>query len=312
MEQQQEASLYNVLTHNFGEQLQPQLQRKATLTMLSHAIEDEVLGNNLSPVIFAAFQDIRYYQPERPRYDLLRTKARAVALFGRSLSEAQALDQDWFVVINEPRFKVVLASQEVSVSPELDHFKSAQVSDSFRPFQGIWSYDREVVDFASRYLATQAGGAVAQSVEEVVAMPHQPFEQVRYVSNISDRILLQMEATNRHALGQISRNQQLLNDLEQQAGLLQDVEGARQLAEHERSKLHRELNLLYNDITRSQTMITQAIVDKARLEQAVEGSKALLESLRQQLKTLSQSEPTSVLKIIDQLQGLLTPPQPNL
>ena len=304
--EQSQSSLYDVISRRYAERVQPQVQRKATLTTLCHAIEDEVLNNELSPVIFAAFQNERYYEREHSRYDQLRQTARAVTLYGRSLSAEVRYDRDWFVVINEPRFKVVLASYEI----EPDQANPA-IGEAYRPFLGIWSYDHEIVDFATRYLAGSASPEASQASEEVIGLPHQAVQQVKFVSSVSDRILANMERTNQHALLQLNQNQRLLLDLEHQTDLLQRVDQAKQLAENERNILHKELDRLYEELTRSQTVMTQAIIDRARLEQTVETSKALLQQVHAQLKTLDGAVPTDPsLEMLEKVQNILHRTQP--
>lgn len=307
---QPQPSLYDVLQAKFAGQLQPQLQRKSTLTMLSHALEDEVLQHKLSPVIFAAFQDIRYYRYEQERYDQLRTTARSVTLFGRSLSQVAAYDHDWFVVINEPRFKAVLASKELSeISPGAEGPASLSPREALRPFLGLWSYDRKVVDYASQFLAAEAEENVLKAVAEVVTAPYEAVEQLRSVHGVTDRILSEMEHTNRRAISQINHNQQLLSDLEQQAERLQEVDEAKQLAETQCNTLHHELRHLYNELTRSQTVMTQAVIDKARLEQAVKISGELFHQLATQL---ASDDNTQALQMLTKIQQLLKPPSSNI
>ncbi len=305
---EQNVSLYSVLNQRFGSRLQPQLQRKATLATLSHAIEDVVLHNNLEPVVFVAFQNERYYRQEQVRYDQIRIQARNLTVYGKNISEKVTYDRDWFVVVNEPRFKVVMASYELDPVLEETHLPEVQ-NEAYRPFLGIWSYDNEVVDFACRYLAQQEPASVSRAVEEVISLPQSTPEQVRLISNISDRILLKMEKTNRHALHQINHNHQLLLDLEHQAGMLEQVDLAKQMAETERNNLHTELKRLYNELTRSQTVMTQAIVNKARLEQAVETSKSMLQQLHLQLEELagasSAEQGQQVLETVKKIQLLL-------
>ncbi len=300
--EQQALSLYTVLNNKFGARLQPQLQRKATLVVLSHALEDEVLNHRLAPVIFAAFQDARYYQNELTRYEQLRKTARSVTVFGRSLSHQTNYQKDWFVVVNEPRFKAVVACQEVDAELETPR-------ESMRPFLGIWSYDPEVVDFACQMLAAQTDQAVARVVEEVVATPHDPVQQLRFTRDVSDRLMVEMENSNRRALDQITHNRQLLTEMEKQANLLHEVDSAKQLAETERNTLHQELRWLYDELTRSQTIMTQAMIEKARLDQAKGASAVLFEQIQAELTKIEPSAHSAqVLELLAKLQHALNLP----
>lgn len=290
-------SLYNILNAKFGQLLHSQFQRKSVLVALSHAIEDEVIKHNLSPVIFAAFQDIRYYNPEQNRYDQLRATARTVKIFGRNLSDEPVYETDWFVVINEARFKVLLACRQLD---------EVAVSEKSRTFEGYYTYEPQVVDYASEVLAAHSDEQTIQAVKEINQMPHDAQEQFRFVSSVSDRILAQMENTNRQAIEQINRNQQLLSDLQNQTKILQEIDLAKIMVENERDSLHHELKLLYIELTRSQTVMTQAVVDKTRLDQNLQQSSVLFEQLREQLEaanTTSQLSPT--LTLLTQLQQML-------
>ncbi|MEN9254716.1 MAG: DICT sensory domain-containing protein, partial [Gloeomargarita sp. SZTDM-1c_bins_89] len=48
--------------------LRPQIYFKASLTALSHAMEDQVLGSQDDPLVIANFQKERYYRQETRRY----------------------------------------------------------------------------------------------------------------------------------------------------------------------------------------------------------------------------------------------------
>ncbi|MBA3923768.1 MAG: histidine kinase, partial [Nostocaceae cyanobacterium] len=52
--------------------LRPQLYFKASLTALSHAMEDQVLASSLGqPLVIASFQRERFYRQEAHRYKRL-------------------------------------------------------------------------------------------------------------------------------------------------------------------------------------------------------------------------------------------------
>jgi DICT domain-containing protein len=296
---QNEISLYEALREKFNEQLQPQLQCKTTLMTLSHALEEEVLQNRLAPVIFTSFQDVRYYQSEVARYQELESIARSVTLFGRNLSHNPTFEKEWFVVINEPRFKALMACYEVE--PTAFSRWGVTPDEKIRPFVGIWSYEREVVDYATLFLVAHASPKAVQAVEEVLSQPHHNLEQMRFVSNISDRILTRMESMNRRVQTQVSHNKHL------QTGIA-EVDSARQIAENERDSLHTELKRLYDELTRSQTIMAQAVIDKARLEQTLQLGASLLSQLEQQIADLTPSDQT--LRLLTQLQALLSPVKP--
>ena len=61
--------------------LVPQVLRKVTLLALTRAIEDECCARAERPVLFAAFQQQRFFLQSQPRWDELARTARAVIVF---------------------------------------------------------------------------------------------------------------------------------------------------------------------------------------------------------------------------------------
>src|SRR4051794_10283174 len=110
-----EQSLYSELNANFKGRLQPHFQRKSSLITMSHILENQVLNQGLSPVIFTAFQKAQYFQQEKSRYERLSRISRCVTIFGQDLPGGPVFQHEWFIVINEPRFKALIASYELSV-----------------------------------------------------------------------------------------------------------------------------------------------------------------------------------------------------
>ena len=303
-EPEQKASLYNVLRQQFAEQLQPQLQHKTTLIALSHAIEEEILSSSLSPVIFVGFQKLHYYQQEQPRYEKLRAQAQAVTLYGENISADHAYIHDWFVVVNEPRLKVVMVSHQLETDQAVG---AGSMKESNRPFVGVWSYNPEIVNFACRYLAQRDSVVLAETVERAISLPHQPLIQIQYMSNISDRIFAQMEHATSRTLTQINHSHRLLVELQQQAT---QINHAKTVAENERDSLHQELKRLYFELTRSQTIMTEAVINRTRLEKVVETSKVLLQQLQAQLDRLpNRANDSKTIELLGKIQGTLEEPE---
>ncbi len=280
--QDKKFSLYNALNARFGNRLTPQLQRKATLKALSNALEDAVLRSDLQPVVFTAFQKVEYYQHEIGRYNALEQVAKAVALYVEGIEgSSEKLEGDWFVVVNEPRFKALMACRELYDQPA--------GKDNFRSFTGFWSYDREVVDYASQLLADrfmQHDPNLQQALNEVLNTPYQPLEQITYVREVGERILNEMARTNQKAISQINRNQELLSDLERQQELLQELNQTIEIVTVERSTLQLELKRLYAELTRSQQIMTDTLIEKARYEQQRGPAIILLRQFENELELL--------------------------
>lgn len=301
-------SLYDALNSQFGERFSPQLQRKTTLIVLSHALEDAVLDNELQPIIFTAFQQARYYAHEANRYEALGKTARIITVYGCEVPEApEALEHDWFIIVNEPRFKAMMISRTVN--------EGIYESEAGRPFLCVWSYDHEVVDYACRLLAGRLqsdNNALQKSLDEVLNTPHQPLEQVRFAQDVGNRILHNLEHTNQQTIRQISRNQKLLDELQDQEKLLQEISQAAENVRSERTILQGELKKLYLDLTHSQQVMTEALIEKAHSEQRSHIFIAMLQNLENEISRIEASSDKSALEaatlrakaLIEELKGL--------
>jgi len=130
--------------------LRPQLYFKSSLVALSHAIEDQVLAEQGSPIVFANFQKERYYQQEAHRYARIARIAKQVFVlavpetrfaqeitpYNRiALDGEDPLAQEWHVIALDPSYSLCLIAREKLVSRRPDHA---------RQFEGIWSFDRRI------------------------------------------------------------------------------------------------------------------------------------------------------------------------
>jgi DICT domain-containing protein len=299
-------SLYQKLTNTYGDKLNAQLQRKTTLITLSHALENTVLQNRLEPVILTAFQSARFYQIEKGRYARLKETAKAVLLYGEGLSDEALPIQDWFLVISEPRFKALLACAEFSSSLKMED----AVNESQRTFHSVWSCDAEVVDFACQLLTdldNRADEKLKANIKSVLTAAPRPLEQTQLMRSVSENILQELESTHHKTLHQISHNRQLLQKLENQQDLLTEVANAKAEVEGKLRHLHQELFHLYDDVTRSQTIITNLMVEKTQQEQKKAASFALLEQLKAELAA-NLDDPTR----LEQINRLIVQLQQNL
>ena len=138
--------------------LAPQVLTKRALTALSHAIEDEIFALADRPVLFGAFQRVRFFRASERRWrELARTAELAVALadFERPRVRAKgvcelplprdaALRREWAVICDGERLSVALAAWEVT--------GRAEVPDASRRFETLWTVDPTTV----RRVATRA------------------------------------------------------------------------------------------------------------------------------------------------------------
>ncbi|BAZ15356.1 GAF sensor signal transduction histidine kinase [Calothrix sp. NIES-4071] len=144
--------------------LRPQLYFKASLTALSHAMEDQVLAATLdAPLVIASFQRERFYRQEAHRYERLAQRSDQVYVLAApetdfaSSSEyyekvafdlEDALCHEWHLIVIAQNYATCLVCREFprsanqdlqlrELSPNLD-------MDTARRFEGVWTSERGV------------------------------------------------------------------------------------------------------------------------------------------------------------------------
>jgi DICT domain-containing protein len=161
--------------------LRPQLYFKASLTALSHAMEDAVLAGSGQPLVIACFQKERFYRQEARRYRKIAQRTDQVYVlavpesdFGSataphpaiSLSEADELTQEWHLVILDQHYSACLICRE-SAMP------AAALPDSMRQFRGIWTFDRSVCIEAAQLLLERILAYQPELATQVKQAQHQ-------------------------------------------------------------------------------------------------------------------------------------------
>lgn len=143
-------------------QLRPQLYFKASLTALSHAMEDQVLAATTDrPLLIASFQRERYYRQEAHRYKRIAQRTDQVYVLSALETDftnasgfyetiafdlEDALSQEWHLVIIGQQYATCLVCRERFMNPTK---KKSPLPGSFdvdpsRQFEGIWTSDRQV------------------------------------------------------------------------------------------------------------------------------------------------------------------------
>jgi len=142
--------------------LRPQLYFKASLTALSHAIEDQVLAANLDqPLIIASFQKERFYRQEAHRYQRLGEKSNQVYVLSAPETEfAKAADdyekiafepddgltQEWHLVVVADNYSSCLICREslgsLSKNQHIPEMTPSLDMDTARRFEGIWTSEK--------------------------------------------------------------------------------------------------------------------------------------------------------------------------
>ena len=145
-------------------QWRPQMYFKASLTALSHAMEDQVLAGSEEPLVIASFQKERFYRQEAQRYRRISQKSDQVYVLAAPETEFKncsreyetiafdpddTLTQEWHLVVLGANYASCLICQEKSVSTSQQMIDDI---DNNRRFEGIWTFDRQVTQQAAYIL----------------------------------------------------------------------------------------------------------------------------------------------------------------
>lgn len=145
------ASMHGSFTAATAGQLAVVQLSKATLTDLSHVLEDLLLEDDLPGVVVAGFQASRHWTAERERYErLVALEDRTVAVFtadapadhpqvlGFALDDISGLRSEWFVLVVTGRFCGALLGVDQPPGSE-------PVEEMDRPFDATWTFAPEVI-----------------------------------------------------------------------------------------------------------------------------------------------------------------------
>lgn len=148
-----------LLTNQF---LRPQIYFKASLTALSHAMEDLVIVGNDEPLVIANFQQERFYRQESHRYARIAKRSDQVYVLAARDSNLVAtsspytvipfnpnddfLAQEWHLIIIARAYSACIICREFSAPVE------GVSLDQLRQFKGIWTFERQVSKTAAHLL----------------------------------------------------------------------------------------------------------------------------------------------------------------
>lgn len=143
----------------------PQMYFKSSLTALSHAMEDQVLAGDESPLVIASFQQERFYRQEAHRYKKIGKCSPHVYVLAApetefsnsfdiyekiAFSPDDALTYEWHLVVIAESYANCLICREKTHLPKT---KAAENSmDNSRRFEGIWTFDRNISQRAGEIL----------------------------------------------------------------------------------------------------------------------------------------------------------------
>lgn len=170
--------------------LRPQLYFKASLTALSHAMEDQVLAATLDqPLVIASFQRERFYRQEAHRYQRLSLRSKQVYVLSApetdftnsseyyekiAFAPKDALSQEWHLVVIADNYATCLVCREslgsIAKNQPMPELGPNLDMDTARRFEGVWTSERGVSLKAAQLLLDRIliyRPALASKVEEV-------------------------------------------------------------------------------------------------------------------------------------------------
>ncbi|WP_066379298.1 MULTISPECIES: DICT sensory domain-containing protein [unclassified Anabaena] len=152
--------------------LRPQLYFKASLTALSHAMEDQVLAATLDqPLVIASFQRERFYRQEAHRYQRLSQRSNQIYVLAApetdfsnssgyyekvAFEPEDALSQEWHLVVIADNYATCLVCREslgsITKNQQVPDWFPHLEMDTGRRFEGIWTSERGVSIKAAQLL----------------------------------------------------------------------------------------------------------------------------------------------------------------
>jgi DICT domain-containing protein len=144
--------------------LRPQLYFKASLTALSHAMEDQVLAATLfQPLVIASFQRERFYRQEAHRYQRLSQRSNQIYVLSApetdftnsseyyekvAFEPEDGLSQEWHLVVIADNYATCLVCREslgsIAKNKQTPDSSPGLDMDTGRRFEGIWTSERGV------------------------------------------------------------------------------------------------------------------------------------------------------------------------
>jgi len=184
-------SLLDDLSAALSQQIHPHTYFKSSMTALSHAMEDQVLAGSDKPLVIASFQRERFYNQEAHRYVRISERSDQVYVLAAPETEFQNRSQQYETIAFDPKdglaqewHLVVIGKNHASclICRERLGDESNQGVlhvDQGRRFEGIWTFDREIVNKSAELLlqrilsyrpelASKVGKALAKLTRETL------------------------------------------------------------------------------------------------------------------------------------------------
>lgn len=168
------------------------LNTVSMMNMISHQIEDQIIGHSMPVDFYAGFQRFSYFPAQLRRYGQLGATCRRVFVFGIAdvkppripgvefidIAPSSPLAREWFLLVDTPQFWTTLLTQEI---------EGRDVLSGGRQFDGIWSYDERVVERVS-LLISQINGGIYQPLHN-----RNYEQQSRHIAEINARMIGMLE-----------------------------------------------------------------------------------------------------------------------
>ncbi|GAB4128540.1 MAG: hypothetical protein Fur005_03840 [Roseiflexaceae bacterium] len=180
-------SLYRMIPKSAGESVF--VNTVPLMNIISHEIEEAVIRNGLKVDFYAGFQRYSFFTRQIKRYQRLARVCRRVHVWGipdvtppsipgveyHPLTPTQALAREWFLIVDTPQFFTALLTEEQTYGQE--------VPKGARTFQGIWTYDQDLVGKGYLLLSQVLGQGYSPVQQRDYA------EQNRVLVQISNRLV---------------------------------------------------------------------------------------------------------------------------
>ncbi|MBC8078505.1 MAG: GAF domain-containing protein [Chloroflexales bacterium] len=149
------------------------------MNTISRLIEDQVINHTMPVNFYAGFERFSNFPAQLRRYGRLGATCRRVYVFGVAdvrppsipgvefidIAISSPLAREWFLLVDTPDFWATLLTQEVDGQ---DAIRGG------RQFDGIWSFDEQIVDRASLLLSQEMG------------LPYTPVVKRNYTSQMTN------------------------------------------------------------------------------------------------------------------------------
>ncbi len=171
-----------------------QMYFKSSLTALSHAMEDQVLAGDDAPIVIASFQRERFYRQEAHRYVRIAEKTDQVYVLAApeadftdrshhyetiAFEPGDGLCAEWHLIVLGKNYASCLICREKATQPT-----AALHVDQSRRFEGIWTFDRQVV-FQAAELMVQRIIQYRPELTEKIVQGMARISQAEFIGSIN-------------------------------------------------------------------------------------------------------------------------------